>query len=171
MGQADHRDLGSVVRPTALYIFIAICALLSVPVLVFAVGSLDPDQARALTGLPALWIVTAMVLLGEAWPALRPGRHDAAGATTSIVFTFAVLLYLGLSAAVLLAAAATLVAGLCRRHTWWRAGFNLAQATLGLGAAYGILLLAAEAGTPRSPGCRPGPACSPRRWPASCTWW
>src|ERR1700722_7385822 len=59
---------------------------------------------------PLFWVLAVMILAGEIWPVVTPGRSSLEAPVTSITFTFAVLLAWGLPIAVLLRATTTMVA-------------------------------------------------------------
>ncbi|MGH3341667.1 MAG: putative bifunctional diguanylate cyclase/phosphodiesterase, partial [Carbonactinosporaceae bacterium] len=151
MTQAYHRDLGVLARPAQLRAYTGAVAVLGGGVLVAAGSQLSMADLAVFAGLPALWIVMAFVLFGELRPILTPGRYYANGATTSTTFAFAVLLFLGLPVAAVLQAAAALLAGIVRRHVWWRTAFNVGQYTLSLAAAAAVFELARRGGAPTDP--------------------
>jgi diguanylate cyclase (GGDEF)-like protein len=95
------------------------------------------------TGLiwhPLFWLLAALILVGEIWPIITPGRSGPESPVASVTFSFAALLYWGLPAAVLLRAVSTLAVGLAERKTVKRAAFNAAEVTLSMSAAWLVLL-------------------------------
>ncbi len=55
-----------------------------------------------------------MVVLGEIWPIVTPGRSSLEAPLASVTFSFAALIVWGLAVAVLLQATATLLTFLCQ---------------------------------------------------------
>jgi diguanylate cyclase (GGDEF)-like protein len=102
-----------------------------------------------LVRLPLFWLLIALIVAGQIWPIVTPGKSGLESALASITFSFAVLLYWGLPVALLLRAAATLGVGIAQRKSRLRTAFNAAQQTLALAAA-GLALAAI--------GVRPSPA-------------
>jgi diguanylate cyclase (GGDEF)-like protein len=86
-----------------------------------------------------LWPFTAFVIVGQLLPVKVPHRGEQEEITTSSTFAFALLLAAGLPAAVLALAVASLVADVWHRKPLWKAGFNIAQYTLSLGAGHLVL--------------------------------
>jgi hypothetical protein len=102
------------------------------------------------------WVVALMILAGEAWRIITPGKTGPESPAVSVTISFATLLYWGFPIAVLFRAAAIVAAGLVQRKSLHRALFNAAQISLSLGAA-GLTLAAAA---PH----RRGLAARPARW-------
>src|SRR5580693_7240157 len=90
---------------------------------------------------PLFWLIAGLVVVGEIWPIITPGRSGPESPVASVTFSFAALIYWGLPVALLLRAASTLVVGLAERKSVRRSAFNSAQVTLSLWAA-GLVLLA-----------------------------
>ena len=80
-----------------------------------------------------------MVVLGEIWPIVTPGRSSQEAPVASVTFSFAALIAWGLPVAVLLRAPATMLVMLAKRKAPHRAAFNAAVATLGLAAGGSVL--------------------------------
>jgi diguanylate cyclase (GGDEF)-like protein len=89
---------------------------------------------------PLFWLLAALVLVGDIWPIITPGRSGPESPVASLTFSFAALLYWGLPVAVLLKAASTLAVGLAERKAVKRSAFNAAQVTLSMCAAWLVLL-------------------------------
>ena len=73
------------------------------------------------------------------------------GTYPSAMFTFAVLLHLGLPVAVLMQAVAVTVNGIAPRKSWHRVMFNIAQSTLALTAAAVVIGTFGHAPSPAVP--------------------
>ncbi|WP_214409549.1 putative bifunctional diguanylate cyclase/phosphodiesterase [Sphaerisporangium fuscum] len=96
-------------------------------------------ELATLARTPLFWVLTALVVLGELRPIVVSTSRLASGTATSALFTFAVLLYHGLSVAVLIHTLALVVSGLFRRRSWHRTLFNVAQVTLASTASAVVL--------------------------------
>lgn len=97
---------------------------------------------RDVAGHPLFWVVAAMILAGETWRIITPGRSGTEARAASLTITFAVLLFWGFPIAVLLRAIAIIVVGLAQRNSPYRTVFNAAQLSLSLSAS-GLVLWAA----------------------------
>jgi diguanylate cyclase (GGDEF)-like protein len=89
---------------------------------------------------PLFWLLAALIVVGEIWPIITPGRSGPESPVASVTFSFAVLLYWGLPVALLLRGISTLAVGLAERKSVRRSAFNSAQVTLSLSAAALVLL-------------------------------
>jgi diguanylate cyclase (GGDEF)-like protein len=94
---------------------------------------------QQLIGHPLFWVVAALVVLGDIWPVVTPGRSSVEAPVTSVTFSLAALVVWGLPVAVLLRAASTMGVCLAERKAVHRAAFNAASATLSMVAAWGVL--------------------------------
>jgi hypothetical protein len=91
-------------------------------------------------GSVGLWLLAAAVILGELVPIkLGPNRGEVAPSTT---FTFALLLFSGVGAAVLVQALGSALSDLVDRKRPSRSAFNVAQYVLSVAAAGGVLAAA-----------------------------
>jgi diguanylate cyclase (GGDEF)-like protein len=95
---------------------------------------MTPKLDRML-GTDVFWVIAGLVVLGDAWPILTPGRNSQEAPRASLTFSYAALLCWGLPAAVLMRTASIMIAYIGRRKALHRAAFNA--------AAYDIALLAA----------------------------
>ncbi len=138
---SDTRDTPPRVG-SPLWIHVTGVTILGAFVLAVAVTSLvmahkvsTLHRLPGIIGSPVFWVVAAMVVIGDVWPIMTPGRdmHDAARA--SVTFSFAALIVWGLWAAVLMRTASTLLAFLGRRKAPHRAAFNAAASNIALAAA------------------------------------
>jgi diguanylate cyclase (GGDEF)-like protein len=100
---------------------------------------------------PLFWLLAVLIVVGEIWPIITPGRSGRESPVASVTFSFAVLLYWGLPVALLLRATSTLVVGLAEGRALRRSLFNAAQVTLSLGAAGLVLLLLGVHASPGQP--------------------
>jgi diguanylate cyclase (GGDEF)-like protein len=132
----DNRDIGPRVG-SPLWIYVVSVIVLGLAAVVSAESHLM--FRRQLFGEPLFWVLAAMVLLGEVWPIVTPGKSDLRAPTAAVTFSFAALLAWGLPVAVLLRASSTLLAHLGRGRTLYRGGFQAAAATLSLTAAWATL--------------------------------
>ena len=128
----DTRDIGPRVgSPLWLY-------LTTVTVIGAAFFAMAMDHLTGLSGLidhPLFWVLALMVVLGEIWPIITPGRSSVEAPLASVTFSFGALIAWGLPVAVLLRGAATLITLLAKRTAPHRAAFNAAVSTLGMVAA------------------------------------
>jgi diguanylate cyclase (GGDEF)-like protein len=106
---------------------------------VFGVAVWHLSGLTALTAHPLFWVLAAMVLLGDLWPIVTPGRSNMEAPLASVTFCFGALIAWGLPVAVLLRGTSALVTLLARRKAPHRAAFNAAAATLGMAAGGGTL--------------------------------
>jgi diguanylate cyclase (GGDEF)-like protein len=144
----DTREIGPRVG-SPLWIYIISVTALGAAAIAFAVTRAfqpvpSPGTSR-LTHLsnlvhgPLFWVLAVMVLLGEVWPIVTPGRarHDAPVA--SVTFSFAALITWGLLVAVVIRVVATILANFVRGRAPYRTAFKAALAALSLTAAWGVL--------------------------------
>jgi diguanylate cyclase (GGDEF)-like protein len=75
------------------------------------------------------------VLIGELFPLELPRRDGDGEVTVSVMFSFALLLGLGLLPALAAQLAASILQDRIARKPWWQMGFNIGQYSLSLGAA------------------------------------
>ena len=134
----DTRDIGPRVGSP---LWIHMTSVTLVGAVVFAGSVIHMLHLGPLVKLPVFWVVVGMVVLGEIWPIVTPGRSSLEAPLASVTFSFAALIAWGLAVAVLLQATATLLTFLCRRKAPQRAAFNAAASTLGLWAG-GVVLFA-----------------------------
>ncbi|MFD2349212.1 hypothetical protein ACFSTC_07200 [Nonomuraea ferruginea] len=119
--------------------------------LLVAVLRLDPGPLTELVRTPLFWVLAVLVVLGELRPVMVSSATAVGGTYPSAMFTFAVLLYLGLPVAVLLQAVAVTVNGIATRKAWHRVMFNIAQSTLALTAAAVVIGAFGHAPNPAVP--------------------
>jgi diguanylate cyclase (GGDEF)-like protein len=88
---------------------------------------------------PVFWVIAVLVVLGDIFPILAPGRNLQEAPKASVTFSFAALIVWGMPAAVVMRTASVLLAYLGRRKAPHRAAFNAASANLALFAAGWVL--------------------------------
>ena len=86
--------------------------------------------------------LSVCVLIGELFPLELPRRSGDGEVTVSVMFSFALLLGVGLVPAVAAQLVASIVQDRMARKPWWQVGFNIGQYTLSLAAAAGVLWFA-----------------------------
>jgi diguanylate cyclase (GGDEF)-like protein len=132
----DTRDIGPRVG-SPLWIHIAWVTLAGA--VVFGVAVAHLSGMGKLTTHPLFWVLAAMVLLGDLWPIVTPGRSSLQAPVASVTFCFGALVAWGLPVAVLLSGTSTVVTQLVRRKSLHRAAFNAADVTLAMAAGGGTL--------------------------------
>jgi diguanylate cyclase (GGDEF)-like protein len=123
--------------PFRLYVLVVVLAGLSV--LAGCAAGLDWPALPHVSA--ALWVVFALLLVGELRPLFTAGSADSNGLLVTSAVIFAVLLGFGVEAAVLMQAVVTTVVDTVRRKAAWRTAFNVAQYSLTWAAAGGVLAL------------------------------
>jgi diguanylate cyclase (GGDEF)-like protein len=106
---------------------------------------------RGLLNHPLFWLLAVLIVVGEIWPIITPGRSGQESPVASVTFSFAVLIFWGLPIALLMRATSTLVVGLAERKALKRSAFNAAQVTLALTAAGLIMIFLGQHGSPQHP--------------------
>jgi diguanylate cyclase (GGDEF)-like protein len=122
-----------------VHIFCNAVALVGVAVL----GTLlvvAPPALNVFAGIvfPAL---SASVILGELFPLELPRRSGDGEVTVSTMFSFALVLGVGLLPALAAQLAASIVQDIVARKPAWQIGFNIGQYTLSLGSAAAVVQL------------------------------
>ncbi|GAA3108823.1 hypothetical protein [Nonomuraea salmonea] len=134
----DTRDTGPRVG-TPLWGYLAGVTVIGFTGLVVAMLRLDPSGLVELARTPLFWVLAVLVILGELRPVMVSSATAVGGTYPSTMFTFAVLLHLGLPVAVLMQAVAVTINGVVTRKSWHRVMFNIAQSSLALIAAAVVL--------------------------------
>ncbi|GAA0921448.1 cyclic Di-GMP phosphodiesterase RmdB [Nonomuraea longicatena] len=146
----DTRDIGP--RPgTPLWAFLAGISVLGLTALVVALLGHDLVALAELARTPLFWVLAVLVVLGELRPVMLSSAASVGGTHPSTMFTFAVLLHLGLPTAVLMQVVAVVMNGIVTRKSWHRVIFNVAQSTLALTASAAVLGLFGVAPSPAAP--------------------
>jgi len=144
----DTRDIGPRFG-SPLWFYMAWVTVAGAAAFVFAMFRVT--NLSYLVGHPLFWVLAAMVLLGEIWPIVTPGRSSLEAPVASVTFSFAALIAWGLPVAVLLRATSTMAAYLGRRRAVHRAAFNAAVSTLSLTAGWFVLHELGAKMSPRHP--------------------
>src|SRR5579875_296295 len=95
--------------------------------------------AGVLVRHPVFWVVAMMIVAGEIWPVVMPGRSRIEAPALSVTTGFAALLYWGWPVAVLLRAAVTLAVQPAQKAPPHRVALSAAQDALSLAAAGAVL--------------------------------
>jgi diguanylate cyclase (GGDEF)-like protein len=95
------------------------------------------------------------VMLGELFPLELPRRSGDGEVTVSTMFSFAVLLGVGLVPALVAQLAASIAQDRIAGKPWWQVVFNIGQYTLSLSAAAAVLELIGDGATLRAGGFVP----------------
>jgi diguanylate cyclase (GGDEF)-like protein len=144
----DTRNIGPRIG-SPLWIYMS---TVTVTALVFlALGFFRLQGLRELASHPLFWLVAALIVVGEMRPIITPGRSSTEAPVASLTFSFAVVLFWGFGAAMLLRAAATLLVGLAQRRAVHRSVFNAAQVILATAAAGLTLVISGIRPTPSAP--------------------
>ncbi|HTY70995.1 MAG TPA: EAL domain-containing protein [Actinomycetes bacterium] len=114
----------------ALWLSVAV----GLPIFVAALLQLDPAALEAMS--PGVWLLGALVVVGETRPLIASKRYGQGGVTPSTAFTFAVMFIWGPAPAIVLHGIASLLADAVDRKEWWKRIFNLSQYSACLAAAW-----------------------------------
>jgi diguanylate cyclase (GGDEF)-like protein len=117
----------------ALWITVVIAA----PIFAAALWQLDLHALAAMS--PGVWLLGALVIVGETRPLIASKRYGQGGVTPSTAFTFAILFIWGPAPAIVLHGIASLLADIVERKPWWKRVFNVAQYTGCIAAAWLVL--------------------------------
>jgi len=99
--------------------------------------------------------LAASVVVGELFPLELPRRSGDGEVTVSVMFSFALLLGVGLVPALAAQLAASMLQDRFARKPWWQIGFNIGQYTLALTAAAAVLKLGGAYGALHTNGFKP----------------
>src|ERR1700689_173979 len=131
----DTRDIGPRVG-SPLWIHITVCTVAGA--VAFGLAMTKLTGLRGLAGTPLFWVLAAMIVLGDIWPIVTPGRSAVEAPVASVAFSLATLFVFGLPIALLLRATSAFGVCLAGRKALHRAAFNAASATLSLVAAWAV---------------------------------
>ncbi|WP_345556246.1 putative bifunctional diguanylate cyclase/phosphodiesterase [Streptomonospora halophila] len=134
------RDIGPRTG-TPLWLYLAGVTVAGGAVLGVALSFYGLERLQQLGAMPLVWLMLCMVIIGELRPIASPRTSPDQGAPTSLPFSFALLISLGLPVAGLVQAVASVIAGVARGHSPHRVAFNIAQYILSFGAADLVLTL------------------------------
>jgi diguanylate cyclase (GGDEF)-like protein len=132
-----------------LWIYLTAITVVGSGVLGLAMFNLGGVQSKLSHAM--FWVVGGMILAGEIWRIAAPGRPMGESAAASRSITVGVMLIWGFPIAVLLRAISVIVGGIAQRQTPQRVAFNVAQLTLSLAAAGGVLLGLGQSPMPGHP--------------------
>jgi diguanylate cyclase (GGDEF)-like protein len=139
------------VEPVRLYcVAVALVGVALLATLV-AASPLNLNGHRAI----AFAALAPSVLIGELFPLELPRRSGDGEVTVAVLFSFALLLGVGLIPALAAQILASVVQDRLARKPWWQLGFNVGQYTLTLGAAAGVLWFAGAYGALPTGGFKP----------------
>jgi diguanylate cyclase (GGDEF)-like protein len=102
-------------------------------------SSVPLEKVTGLACHPLFWVLAALVVFGDIWPIVTPGRSSVEAPVASVTFGLAALIAFGLPVAVLLRATSAFVVCLFERKAVFRAAFNGASGTLALVAGWAVL--------------------------------
>lgn len=119
-------------RNTAWLVYVSAVSVLGAGMAPFMLAS--PD-VRAALGSAGFWLFAAFVLVGELFPLRVQMRDELIENTTSVTFSFALVLSYGVGAAVLPDIIASAVGDIYQRKSLLRVAFNVGQYTLSIAAA------------------------------------
>jgi len=109
--------------------------------LLAAIVAVTPFHFDGQTRTIEFFALAASVMIGELFPIEAPRRSGDGEITVSVMFSFALLLGVGLLPALVAQLAASVVQDAIARKPWWQMGFNIGQYTLSLSAAALVLKL------------------------------
>jgi diguanylate cyclase (GGDEF)-like protein len=132
----DTRDIGPRVG-SPLWIYMTSVTVVGAAVFGLAMSKLT--GVDDLSQHPLFWVLAAMIVLGDIWPIVAPGKSSSEAPHASVAFSFAALIAWGLPVALLLKVSATALGALGKRNAPHRPAFNAAASTLGMAAAYPVL--------------------------------
>jgi diguanylate cyclase (GGDEF)-like protein len=151
---ADPRDLTPAWREWRFWLFVSAAAVAALAVIRLGAAT-DITELGKLQ--PSYWVIAAMVVIGELWPVAAmatDGRRPTAqgnGLVASTTFVFAVLIYWGLGAAIVIQIIGVMLADLPRRKAIYRTIFNISQYTISWAAAHFVLTTMVQDRHPGSP--------------------
>ncbi len=132
---SDTRDIAPRIG-SPLWTYVTLVTVAGAVAFVLAMTKLTSLQPLATHPLP--WVLVALVIFGDVWPVVTPGRSSMEAPRASITFSFAALIAWG-SVAVLLAATSLTLVLLARRWSPHRVAFNAAVAALSMYTAGRVL--------------------------------
>jgi diguanylate cyclase (GGDEF)-like protein len=116
----------------ALVLWVTIA--IGVPIFLWSVLQLDVAALDAMS--PGVWLLGALVVIGETRPLIASKRYGQGGVTPSTAFTFAILFIWGPAPAIVLHGIASLLADFVEHKEWWKKLFNVAQYSACIAAAW-----------------------------------
>jgi diguanylate cyclase (GGDEF)-like protein len=146
----DNRDVGPRFG-SPLWIHMTAVTIAGTVAFGFAMVDLAHQNIGLVIDHPLFWVLGGMVVLGDIWPIVTPGKTATEAPRASVAFCYAALIAWGLPLALLLRVTSTILISLGRRRAPHRAAFTAAAAVLGLAAAAGVFSLANHHPSPRKP--------------------
>jgi diguanylate cyclase (GGDEF)-like protein len=124
----------SPVRLNSFAIALWVTIALGLPIFGLSLAHLNLHALDAMS--PGVWLLGALVIVGETRPLIASKRYGQGGVTPSTAFTFAILFIWGPAPAIVLHGIASVLADVFEHKPWWKRIFNLAQYSGCLGAAW-----------------------------------
>jgi diguanylate cyclase (GGDEF)-like protein len=146
----DPRDTGPRIG-SPLWIYLTAVTGAGCAALALAMVSMASAGLTTLLRQPLLPAIAALSVIGELRPIVTPGKSRPDSGDASLTFCFAALLYWGFPAAALVRLVTSVVTAIVGRGAVFRTAFNTAQYTLGLCAAWLVLLAAGIHPRPLAP--------------------
>jgi len=132
----DTRDIGPRVG-SPLWIYLTVCTVAGAVAFGFTMTKLT--GLHGLVSHRLFWVLAAMIVLGDIWPIVTPGRSNSESPVASVTFGLGALFACGLPAALLLRAVSCFAVCVAERKSLHRAAFNAAAVTLSTVAAWAVL--------------------------------
>jgi diguanylate cyclase (GGDEF)-like protein len=132
----DTRDIGPRVG-SPLWFHITACTVAGA--VAFGLTMTHLTGLSRLVGYPQFWVLATMIVLGDIWPIVTPGRSNSEAPVASVAFSLGALFACGLPVALLLRAASCFGVCVAERKSLHRAAFNAAAVTLSTVAAWAVL--------------------------------
>src|SRR5947209_12814804 len=135
-------------EPVRLFCVVVAVAGVALLAVLIATTSIDFDDDTTIK----FAALAACVLIGELFPLELPRRAGDGEVTVSPMFSFSILLGVGLVPALAAQLVASVVQDRIARKPWWQVGFNVGQYSLALAAAGGALWVAGSYDALHHPG-------------------
>jgi diguanylate cyclase (GGDEF)-like protein len=133
----DTRDIGPRIG-SPLWIYMTVVTVAGAVVFAASVVFASRMNLQPLAMHPLPWALVGLVIFGDIWPVVTPGRANTDAPRASIVFSFAALIAWG-PVGVVLAASSTVLVMLGRRGSPHRVAFNAATRALQMFVAVCVL--------------------------------
>src|SRR5260370_28280567 len=144
----DTRDIGPRLG-SPLWIYLT--SVIVVGAVIFGLAMSQRTGVESLIRHPVFWVLAAMIVLGDIWPIVTPGKSSSEAPHASVAFSFAALIAWGLPVALLLKVSSTILSSLGKRTAPHRTAFNAAASTLGMAAAWPVLYALGDRPMPAKP--------------------
>ncbi len=129
----DTRNIGPRVGSPP-WIYLTAVSAAGAVVLAVAVPAMVQNLPK-LAKSPMFWVVGGMIVAGEVWRIVTPGRSGPESPAVSRTISVAAMLFWGFPVAALLRATAIAIVGIAQRNAPPRIAFNVAQLSISLYAA------------------------------------